>query len=188
MRLGMRNRLVTRRDGATHDWLMVDTYFDTFFDDPEFDREFSNLYNDLRWNPVPWFELDLETQVPMFSDSNFTEVAGSMRFMPSDNLEFSIDYRHLSNHPILRDSDRLVLESFARLNEYWGMGSHHRFELSDSTLELQQYNVHYDFDSFVGSVGLFHRNNRIEDEYGIMFSFGIKEIPSLSLPIEIGAE
>jgi hypothetical protein len=40
----------------------------------------------------------------------------------------------------------------------------------------------------VGSVGFFHRNNRVEDEYGIIFSFGIKEIPSLSLPIKIGAE
>jgi len=188
LRLGMRNRLVTRRDGGTHDWLMLDTYFDSFFEDPEFDRKFSNLYNDLRWNPVPWFELDLETQFPLFSDSNFTEVAASFRFMPKDNLEFNIDYRHLKNHPILRDSDRIVLESFARLNEYWGIGTHHRFELVDSTLELQQYNVYYDFDSFVGSVGFFHRNNQKEDEYGIMFSFGIKEIPSLSLPIEIGAE
>lgn len=188
MRLGMRNRLVSHRDGGTHDWLMIDTYFDTFFEDPEFDRKFSNLYNDLRWNPVPWFELDLETQIPMFSDSNFTEVATSMRFMPSDNFEFSIDYRHLNNHPVLRDSDRGILESFARLNEYWGIGTHHLFELRDSTLELQQYNVHYDFDSFVGSVGFFHRNNRVEDEYGIIFSFGIKEIPSLSLPIKIGAE
>lgn len=188
MRLGLRNRIATRRDGGTHDWLMVDTYFDTFFDDPEFDREFSNLYNDLRWTPVPWFELDLETQFPLFSDSNFTEVAASMRFMPTDNLEFTVDYRHLNDHPILRDSDRVVLESFARLNEYWGIGTHHRFELRDSTLELQQYNVHYDFDSFVGSIGFFHRNNQIEDEYGLMLSFGIKEIPSLSLPIEIGAE
>jgi LPS-assembly protein len=188
LRLGMRNRLVTRRDGGTHDWLMLDTYCDTFLEDPEFNRSFSNLYNDLTWNPTPWFTLDLETQFPLFSDSNFTEVAASFRFMPTADLEFNIDYRHLNDHPILRDSDRLVLESFARLNEYWGIGTHHRFELVDQTLELQQYNVHYDFDSFVGSVGLFHRNNRDEDEYGIMFSFGIKEIPSLSLPIEIGAE
>lgn len=188
LRLGVRNRLMTRRDGGTHDWLILDTYIDTFFEDPEFDREFSNLYNDLRWNPTPWFEIDLETQFPIFSDSNFNEVALSFRFMPSDNFEFNIDYRHLDSHPILRDSDRIVLESFARLNEYWGIGSHHRIELVDRNLELQQYNLYYDFDSFVGSLGFFHRNNRNQDEFGVIFSFGIKEIPSLSLPIEIGAE
>ena len=188
LRLGMRNQLVTRRDGGTHGWLMMDTYLDAFIEDPELDRDFSNLYNDIRWNPVPWFELDLETQFPISTTDNFTEVASSMRFMPDDDFEFTLGYRHLNNHPILRDSDRIVLESFARLNDYWGIGTYHRFELVDSTLELQQYNVHYDFDSFVGSAGFFIRNNREQDEYGIMFSFGIKEIPSLSLPIRIGAQ
>lgn len=81
-----------------------------------------------------------------------------------------------------------MLETFTRLNDYWGIGTHHRLELVDSTLELQQYNIHYDFDSFVGSAGFFIRNNRSQDEHGIMFNFGIKEIPSLSLPIKIGAQ
>lgn len=188
LRLGVRNRLATRRDGGTHDWLTVDTYLDAFLKDPELDRDFSNLYNDIRWQPLPWFELDLETQFPISTTDNFTEVATTLRFMPSDKVEFNINYRHLSNHPILRDSDRIVLETFARLNEYWGIGTHHRFELVDSTLELQQYNVHYDFDSFIGSAGFFIRNNRAQDEFGIMLNFGIKEIPSLSLPISIGAQ
>ncbi|MEN8772531.1 MAG: LPS assembly protein LptD [Akkermansiaceae bacterium] len=188
LRLGMRNRLVTRRNGGTHDWLMMDTYFDAFIEDPELDRDFSNLYNDIRWSPVPWFELDLETQFPFSATDNFTEVASALRFLPDDDFEFKISYRHLNDHPILRDSDRLILEAFTRLNDYWGIGSYHRFELVDSTLELQQYNVHYDFDSFVGSAGFFIRNNLQQDEYGIMFSFGIKEIPSLSLPIQIGAQ
>lgn len=188
LRMGMRNRLVTRRDGGTHDWLMLDTYFDAFIEDPEFDRDFSNIYNDLRWNPVPWFELDLETQFPLATDDNFTEVATSLRFMPTPDFEFNIEYRHLNNHPILRDSDRIVLESFARLNDYWGIGTHHRYEVVDQNLELQQYSLHHDFDSFVGSLGFFIRNNQDQDEYGLMLSFGIKEIPSLSLPIEIGAQ
>ncbi|MFT6863611.1 MAG: LPS-assembly protein [Akkermansiaceae bacterium] len=188
LRMGVRNRLVTQRDGGTQDWLMLDTYFDTFFEDPEFSRDFSNIYNDLRWSPAPWFELDLETQFPLLNEANFTEVAASMRLMPTSDFEFNFEYRHLKNHPILRDSDRIVLESFARLNDYWGIGTHHRFEAVDSTLELQQYNVHYDFDSFVGSLGFFIRNNSEQDEYGLMLSFGIKEIPSLSLPIEIGAQ
>lgn len=188
LRLGMRNRLVTQRDGSTHDWLTLDTYIDAFIEDPELDRDFSNLYNDLRWSPLPWLELNLETQFPISPTDNFTEVASSIRFMPLDKIEFTLDYRHLNNHPILRDSDRIVFESFTRFNEYWGVGTHHRFELVDSTLELQQYSAHYDFDSFVGSFGFFIRNNQDQDELGIMLSFGIKEIPNLSLPIEFGAQ
>lgn len=188
LRLGMRNRLVTQRDGATHDWLMLDTYIDTFIEDPELDRDLSNLYNELHWAPLPWLEVNLETQFPISATDNFTEVASTFRFMPRDDFEMTVEYRHLDNHPILRNSDRVVLETFTRLNDYWGFGTHHRYEIEDSTLELQQYSAHYDFDSFVGSLGFFIRNNRAQDELGLMLSFGIKEIPNLSLPIEIGAQ
>jgi len=188
LRLGIRNRLVTQRDGGTHDWLTLDTYLDTFFDDPEFSRKVSNLYNDLTWNPLPWVELELETQFPLFSESNFTEVAASSRFMPNDSLEFDLSYRLLRNHPILQDSNRVSLETFYRINENWGIGAYNRWEFEDSTLELQQYSVHYDFDSWIGSVGVFQRDNRQKDEYGIVFSFGLKDFPSLALPIKVDAE
>lgn len=188
LRTGMRNRLLTKRDGETYEWLTVDTYFDTFFDDPEFSRSFSNLYNDARWSPLPWLDVELETQFPLFNDSNFTEIASSVRFMPQEDLEVRLQYRYLNAHPILRDSNQITLETFTRLNQYWGIGTYHRYEAVENILELQQYSVHHDFDSFIGSVGFFHRNNTADDEFGIMFSFGLKEIPSLSLPIEFGAE
>ncbi len=188
LRLGVRNRLVTRRDGGTHDWLSLDTYFDVFFDDPEFSRKVSNLYNDLIWRPLPWLELELETQFPLFSDSNFTEIAASSKFLLNPNLEVDLGYRFLKNHPILIDSNRLELEAFYRLNERWGFGFYNRWEFEDSTLELQQYNIHYDFDSWVASVGFFHRDNRRRDEFGISLNFGLKDFPSLALPIKVGAE
>lgn len=188
LRSGVRNRILTQRNGETLDWLSINTFFDTFFEDPEFNRSFSNLYNEITWNPLPWFSLDLETQFPLFNDSNFTEVAGGLRFLPTKNVELDIEFRHLKNHPILRDSNLISFETYTRLNEEWGLGTFHRFEFEDSTLELQRYELHHDFDSFVASIGVFHRNNRVEDEFGISFGFGLKEIPSLSLPISIGTE
>ncbi|MEM7386733.1 MAG: hypothetical protein AAF514_17485 [Verrucomicrobiota bacterium] len=47
VRLGIRNVLQTKRDGKTHNWLQLNTYFDTFLQDSEFDREYSNIYNEL---------------------------------------------------------------------------------------------------------------------------------------------
>lgn len=188
LRIGARNRIMTHRDGSTHDWLTVNTYLDVFFNDPEFDRDFSNLYNEIHWSPLPWFDLELETQIPLFSDSNFTEVVTSATIMPTDDLEVSLRHRYLNDHPILLDSNRVELEFYARLNEHWGIGTQHRWEIEDGTLELQSYSVYYDFDSWVGSVGVFHRDNSIEDEYGILLSFGLKEFPNLALPVRIGTE
>jgi LPS-assembly protein len=188
LRTGMRNRILTQRDGEKHTWLTMDTYFDTFFEDPEYSRTFSNLYNDVYWNPVPWLNVEVETQLPLFSTSNFTEVASSLRFMPDEDLEIQLQYRHLNTHPILRDSNLITIETFARLNEYWGIGTYHRYEAATNFLEIQQYNLHHDFESYVGSIGLYQRNNSAENEMGVMFSFGLKEMPNLSLPFKFGAE
>lgn len=189
LRLGVRNQLITRRDGQSHDWLFVDTYIDRFFDDPEGNREWSNLYNDFRWQPLPWLGLDLETQIPILDGgSGFSELSTRLRFQPYRDMEISLAYRQLNNHPVLVDSDRIDLATYVRLTENWGIGSNHIFEMDDGTLELQQYTLHRDFGNFVGGVGISHRDNRFEDEFGIIFSLTLKNFPSASLPFTLDAE
>ncbi len=55
-RVGVRNSLQTKRDGVAYNWMGLNTYADIFFEDPEFDRDVSNLYNDFFWRPVPWLQ------------------------------------------------------------------------------------------------------------------------------------
>lgn len=189
LRFGTRNQLLTRRDGQSHEWLFIDTYIDRFFNDPEGDREWSNLYNDVRWQPLPWLGIDVETQIPIIaSGSGFSEFNTRARFQPYKDLEISLAYRHLSNHPVLLDSDRIELGTYVRLSENWGIGTNHTFEMDDGTLELQQYSFHRDYGNFVAGVGLSHRDNRFEDEFGIIFSLTLKNFPSASLPFSLAAE
>ncbi len=188
--LGARNRLLAKRDGNTHDWLVMDTYMDVFMNDPEFDRNFSNLYNDIIWQPLPWMKVDLETQFPVAaSGSGFREISGNVTIMPNDSLEFSLGYRQLDSHPVLQDSNRIDLRAYARISESWGIGFYQRWELDDSTPEVQQYNIYRDFDSWTASLGLLIRDNRdSSDEYGIMLNFTLKEFPSVRLPLSIDNE
>ena len=189
VRLGARNQLITRRDDQSHEWLFLDTYVDAYGDDPEGNRAFSNLYNDIRWQPLPWLGIDLETQVPVFDGgSGFSELSSRARFMPSENMEFSVAYRHLNNHPVLLDSDRIDLTSYFRISENWGVGTRHVFEMDDGVLELQQYSLQRDLGNWVAGVGLSHRDNRFEDEYGIAFSLTLKDFPSVSLPFSLDTE
>ncbi|MCW1921275.1 LPS assembly protein LptD [Luteolibacter arcticus] len=189
VRLGMRNKLITKRDGQSFDWLAMDTYFDAFITDPDYNRNFSNLYNDLKWNPLPWFGMNLETQFPVIDDgSGFSEVAARANFMPNPNLEFSIGHRLLDNHPVLTDSQRLDLRTYARLNDKWGVGAFQLWELDDGTLEVQQYTIHRDFNSWVASMGITRRDNRLEDEFGVIFSFTLKDFPSASVPFKLDAQ
>ena len=189
VRFGVRNKLITKRDGQSFDWLSMDTYFDAFITDPDYNRNFSNLYNDLRWNPLPWFGMNLETQFPVIDDgSGFSEVAARARFMPNPNLEFSIGHRLLDNHPVLTDSQRIDLRGYARLSDKWGVGFFQLWELDDGTLEVQQYTIHRDFNHWVASMGVTQRDNRLKDEFGVIFSVTLKEFPSASVPFKLDAQ
>jgi LPS-assembly protein len=189
LRFGARNRLLTKRDGQSFEWLYLDTYMDAFINDPEGRRTCSNLYNDIRWQPLPWMGIDLETQFPIVSGgSGFNEYGSLVRFMPTDNFEFSLGYRWLSGHPVLTDSNRFVLQTYTRLTESWGVGTRHVVEFDDGTIEQQQYTLHRDLGNWVAGMGLTSRDNRLRQEYGVMFSLTLKDFPSVSLPFNLDGQ
>lgn len=186
LRMGTRNRLLTHRDSQSHEWISVDTYIDRFIEDPEGSRRFSNLYNDIDWQPLPWLALELETQTPVTSEGlGFQEYATRLRFMPNDRWQFAIGHRWLDSHPFLIDSNRLDLDTYFRLSENWGVATKHIYESDDSTLEYQQYSVHRDYGTWVVGVGASARDNRLEKEYGLVFSLTLKDFPNVSLPFEL---
>jgi LPS-assembly protein len=189
LRFGARNRLLTKRDGQSFEWLYLETYFDAFIEDPEGQRDYSNLYNNVRWQPVPWMNIDLETQFPIAAGgSGFSELNTNMRFLPSDRFEFSFDYRWLNGHPILPDSTLVSIRTYTRLTGNWGIGTRHSMELDDGTLESQQYTLHRDLGNWVAGMGVTARDNRLEQEYGLVFSLTLKDFPSVSLPFELDAQ
>jgi len=177
IRLGVQNTILTKRNGTSHPWLTLDTHIDAFIEDPEFDRDASNLYNTLAWTPLPWFRLNIETQFPIVSDSsNFTELSSSLNFMPHENWEFTVGYRYLESHPTFVDSSLVQLRTFGRLSETWGLGMYQQWQLDDNTLELQEYTVHRDLGSWNLSLGAFIRDNRIENEFGLLISFQLSDL------------
>lgn len=189
IRLGTRNRLITHRDQQSFEWLFMDTYIDTFINDPEGTRTFSNLYNDIRWQPLPWMGVDLNTQFPIANNgSGFSEFATRLRFMPTDRFEFSLGYRWLANHPVLTDSNRFDISTYTRLTENWGVSTRHVLELDDGMLELQQYTLNRDLGNWVVGLGVSSRDNRYDSEYGAVLSLTLKDFPSATLPFRIDGE
>ncbi len=185
-RLGVYNRFQTKRNGNSFNWLQTNTYVDAFVDDPEFDRDLSNLYNDIEWQPVPWVRLSLGSQLPIGGggEHEFTEVNTRVTFMPNKNLEFTVGHRLLQDHPFFQDSDLLDLHSYWRINDNWGVSVYERYEVEDSTLELQQYSIHRDMSSWAAALGAVIRDNRGQTEYGMVFSLTLKEFPGVRIPID----
>ena len=94
---------------------------------------------------------DLQNQrirFPLAVDG-FTETAFRTRFQPQDSLAFIIGHRYLNNHPILTASSQLDLRATARLNSNWTVDLYHRWEFDDRTLQVQEYSVFRDLESWI---------------------------------------
>jgi LPS-assembly protein len=188
VRLGVRNRLLTKRDNQSMEWLLLDTYMDAFLDEPEDERNLSNLYNDLRWQPLPWLGSSIETQIPIGSEGpGFTSINSSINYQPVDWFECSLGFVRLDQHPYLNDANRVSLRTYTRFSENWGFGTQHITELDDGIMELQQYTIHRNLGNWVFSLGLNTRDNRFEKEYGAILLLTLKDLPMVSLPLQMDA-
>lgn len=188
LRIGARNNLVTQRDKANFAWLQLNTYVNAFINAPNNEQAFSNIYNDVQWQPLPWMAAALATQFPITNDkSNFNEFNSYLRFMPTDSFEFSIGTHRLSGQPFLTNTDLVDLTTYTRVSENWGFGTHHLMEFDDNTLEYQQYTIHRDLGNWMAGLGLSLRNNRLNQEYGLIFSITLKDFPAASLPFKMNA-
>lgn len=186
-RIGMFNRFLTKRNGGTHNWLTFNTYFEHYIEDPEFDRDFSNLFNEIAWSPLPWMTARVDSQLPVFNEAlDFTETTSSLYFMPTDWFQFSVGHYYLEDHPFFRDSNLMSFGTYTRLSDEWGFSTVHRFEADDNTLEIQQYQIHKDLSSWTASLGAIVRDNRRgEDEYGVLLSLTLKAFPKITVPIDL---
>jgi len=188
LRCGVRNNLITKRDDQNFTWLYLDTYVNAFIQAPDDAQAFSNMYNDVQWQPVPWMAVGLATQFPLANNqANYNEFNSYMRFIPTDYFSFALGSHRLSGQPLLPNTNSFSLQTYTRLSENWGFGTRHSVELDDSTVEFQQYSIHRDLGSWVAALGVTIRDNRIQQEYGLIFSLTLKEFPSASLPFKINA-
>src|SRR4029077_9004562 len=126
-RTGVRNKLETRRDDLTVTWLELDTFADVNFDNPYDRSPYSNLFNKLRFNPLPWASLSIDSQIPAFN-KGFTEVDTAVSVQPIANLQVSAGHRYLNGNPFFQNSSLFVVGGFYRLNDNWGVGFQEQYE------------------------------------------------------------
>ncbi len=202
-RVGMRNLLQTRRDYTneargvftsatteptqTFAWAGLNTYVDFFARDPEFDRDISNLYNELFFRPVPWVNFWMDMQLPILGDTgSFTELNQGITFMPAKTVQLTLGHQYVNENPYFRDSNLIFTRLYTRVTDTWGFAMNQIFEMDDGTMEFQSYSLTRDLTSWMVSVGGMVRDNRRGlNEYGLLLSLTLKDFPQLNLPLDI---
>jgi lipopolysaccharide export system protein LptA len=189
-RLGVRNRLLTRRDDSTVSWMDIETYMDVNFDNPFDKTQYSNLFNRLSFTPVPWMSFGISSQVPVF-EKGFTEINTNVTVQPIANLQLSFAHRYLNQNPFFDNSSLYVFGGYYRIDGNWGIGFSEQYEGTTGVLEQQRYSVYRDLTSWVASVGAIIRDNGGVKEYGVLLTFTLKALPKISFDLNFdpaGAE
>ena len=181
-RVGVRNRLETRRDDQTITWLELDSFVDVNFTNPYDRTDYSNLFNNLRFNPLPWMSLSINSQLPAFS-KGFTEVDTVASVQPLANLQVNVAHRYLNGNPFFQDSSLFVFGGYCRLNDNWSVGVQEQYEAETGLLEEQRYSIYRDLSSWVASFGGIIRDNNGVKEYGLLFTVTLKAFPKLGFDL-----
>jgi len=181
-RVGVRNRLETRRDDTTMTWFELDTFFDVNFVNPYNRTDYSNFFNNIRFTPVPWVSFSVNSQVPAFS-KGFTEVNTTASVQPLANLQLNFGHRYLNDNPFFDNSSLFLVGGYYRINDNWSIGAQEQYEAATSTLEEQRYSIYRDLSSWVASVGGVIRDNNGVKEYGLLFTITLKAFPKFGFDL-----
>ena len=181
-RLGVRNRLDTRRDDKTITWFELDTFFDVNFDNPYDRTDYSNFFNNVRFTPLPWMSFSVNSQVPAFA-KGFTEVDTYASVQPMANLQLNLGHRYLNNNPFFDNSSLFVVGGYYRVNDNWGVGVQEQYEGATGILEEQRYAIYRDLTSWVASFGGVIRDNAGVREYGVLFTLTLKAFPKFGFDL-----
>ena len=181
-RIGVRNRLQTRRDDLTVSWLELETYVDVNFDNPFDKTDYSNVFNKLTFAPVPWATLVIDSQLPLL-DHGFTEVDTSINFKPTANTLLTFGHRYLQGNPFFLDSSQFTVGGYYRINANWGVGFYEQYEAETNIIEQQRYSIYRDLTSWVASLGAIIQNNGGVKEYGVLLTFTLKAFPKFGLDL-----
>ncbi len=192
LRLGVRNRLVTRRDDGNHDWFALETFLDVNFDNPYLDDpgQFSNLYNNVAFSPVPWFTTGAFTQLPI-SEGGFTDVNSYVNWQPVADLSVFASQRFIEDSPYFQNDSQATLGGYWRINDNWAVSASGRYDLTYDTWDLQRYMVHRDLSSWLVSAGLLVTDNRAtfnnqssgQVGVGLLLMVTLKDAPRVNLPL-----
>lgn len=198
LRLGMRNRLLTRRDNDTFEWFTLDTFVDVNFQNPYLDDPgaLSNLYNIVSFSPVPWFNLGMMTQLPISDgDGSFTDVNSFVSWQPARDLSFAVSQRYLNSNPYIQDDSQASGSVFWRINDNWSASAAATYDFTYSTWYTQRYMIHRDLSSWMLSAGLLVTDNRAtfgnqtsgQVGVGVLLMLSLKDAPQVSIPLAFDA-
>ncbi|MDP2896261.1 MAG: LPS assembly protein LptD [bacterium] len=170
-RLGVRNKLQTKRRQRT--WDLIDFDFYTYYfpkESPE-GNSFSDLFLDMEIWPSNNLKFETDARIDPY-DGTLDEFNTQFTVFNTDKWAANIEYRHR-----LEESDLLASEFYYRINSNWAIKVYERYEFETNELEEVEVALYRDLHDWQSAFSFRHR----EDENQFWVVFYLKPYPEMPI-------
>jgi len=186
LRLGVINKFETRRDNATFQWLTVDTFLDVNFNNPFEQTYYSDIQEQVSFNPVPWLSLAEYAQIPWIDKKQFWEFNTTLTWTVTPNIDVTLLHSYLNHNPLEPKTNSIYLQNYFRINSNWGFSILEEYDQTTGRLGVQKYTFHRDLSSWIASLGLYENNNGGgKNTYGVELILTLKDLPKYGFPVNL---
>ena len=159
IRLGLANKIQTKREGTVQDVVKWQLYNDWYLDHSQGSTNFSDVYSDLAFKPRSW--ITLESKIRYDVTENLWRMSmHTLTLAPNDVWNWTLGHFYLHDDPStaptsLGVGNNLVMSSiFLRFSENWGFRASHYFEARTGQMQEQAYTIYRDMRSWTAALTL----------------------------------
>jgi lipopolysaccharide assembly outer membrane protein LptD (OstA) len=187
VRLGLHNKIQTKRQGQVVNLVNWDLYTDWRLDPRQDQTTFADLYSDLVLKPRSWLTYESLLRYDIHNEE-FRMSYNTLTLQPNDTWSVGLGHYYLRDDlrpfPVGLGEGNNVLTSsiFYRVNDNWGFRMTHYFDARDGRLKEQFYTLYRDLRSWTAALTFRIRdNNHGDDDFTVAFTFSLKAFPRFGL-------
>ena len=176
LRPGFRQRLQTKRDGAT--WDLAEAYFyqDYNLQKVEGEKTFSDLFAEFTARPVRWLSLGSNLRYD-YDNLQFRQIENSISIFSKKTWKVALTHNYFRNV-----GDQVGFNFNWQVNEDWALRTEHRFDPTRGDLYEQSYAIDRDLHSWLVSLSLSQLRPKDHDsDLRVWLTFTLKALPEITL-------
>ena len=173
IRVGMRNKLQTKKVNYVHDLLKVDVWTYYRLDPEETQNEFSDVYFQTELRLVDWMSIDFDGQYNTY-ESELNVFNTQVAFISEDESRLSFEYRYQKDK---RDQITGQLKLWPQGK--WSLTAYGRYDIENQELAEHSYGVEH--RSTCTGQGIYFK--QVDDEPEIWFMYWLLALPRAFISI-----
>jgi lipopolysaccharide assembly outer membrane protein LptD (OstA) len=184
LRLGLFNKVQTKRKGQVDNILNWRLFTDWRLDKNTDQTTFSDIFSELDFKPRRWITLSSETRIGP-EDGVLRYASHGLTLEPNDVWSVSLTHLYVREDPALgfvTGSSFLRSSIYYRFNENWAWRMTHHYDIHSHELQEQYYTLYRDLRNWTSAITFRVRDvgNGLMD-YTVAVTFSLKAFPRYGL-------